>query len=55
MVLLYLIVPLGNFHCINGLRKTISEKIDHLEEHQEMSLLDAGEIRQKIDSLKKWI
>jgi hypothetical protein len=55
MVLLYLFVPFGNFHCINALRKTISENIDHLEEHQETSFLDAGEIRQKIDSLKKWI
>lgn len=55
MVPLYLFVPFGNFHCINILRKTISENIDHLEEHQEMSLLDAGEIRKKIDSLKQWI
>lgn len=55
MVLLFLFVPFGNFHCINCLRKTISDKIDHLEEHQEMNLIDAKEIERKIESLKNWI
>ena len=55
MVPLYLCVPLGNFHYINKIKETIREKLHHLEADQTISFLGAEEIRQKIDSLKKWI